>query len=196
MPEGVFGGLPQGSPEPLANPYPGRASAAALVGSPPRAMSTAPPPLALALGRIPTGLYVVTTLLDGRPLGFVGSFVMQVGFAPPSVSVAVAKGREHLAAIRAQGRFAVSVLDAASQGLMGAFFKKPEAGRSPFDTLEHRASPAGLPILAGALAWLDCRVTGEHGLGDHVVVFGEAEHGELLRAGDPAVHLRKNGLGY
>jgi flavin reductase (DIM6/NTAB) family NADH-FMN oxidoreductase RutF len=159
-------------------------------------MSSAPTPLAQALGRIPTGLYVVTTLQGGRPLGFVGSFVMQVGFAPPALLVAVAKGREHLAAIRAEGRFAVSVLDGASQGLMGAFFKKHEDGRSPFDALEHRSSPAGLPILAGALAWLDCRVTGEHALGDHVVVFGEAEHGELLRAGDPAVHLRKNGLGY
>jgi flavin reductase (DIM6/NTAB) family NADH-FMN oxidoreductase RutF len=156
----------------------------------------APSPLALALGRIPTGLYIVTTLQNEQPLGFVGSFLMQVGFEPPVVSIAIANGREHLAAIRARGRFAVSVLDGASQGLMSAFFKRHEPGRSPFDQLEHRPSPAGLPILAGALAWLDCRVSGEHALGDHVVVFGTAEHGDLLRAGDPAVHLRKNGLSY
>jgi len=159
-------------------------------------MSTQPTPLAQALGRIPTGLYVVTTLRAGEPLGFVGSFVMQVGFAPPLLSVAVAREREHLAAIRAHGRFAVSVLDGASQGLMGAFFRKPEPGKTPFDLLELRESPSGLPILRAALAWLDCRVTGEHAGGDHVVLFGEVEHGELLRAGDPSVHLRKNGLGY
>jgi flavin reductase (DIM6/NTAB) family NADH-FMN oxidoreductase RutF len=159
-------------------------------------MSTSPTPLAQALGRIPTGLYVVTTLQAGRPLGFVGSFLMQVGFVPPLVSVAVAEGREHLEAIRTHGRFAVSVLDAASQGLMSAFFKRHEPGRSAFDALEHRPSPSGLPILSAALAWLDCRVTGEHGGGDHVVLFGAVEHGELLRAGDPAVHLRKNGLAY
>jgi flavin reductase (DIM6/NTAB) family NADH-FMN oxidoreductase RutF len=159
-------------------------------------MNAAPSPLSLALGRIPTGLYVVTTLQDGRPLGFVGSFLMQVAFAPPTLLVAVAEDREHLNAIRTHGRFAVSVLDAASQGLMGAFFKRHEPGSSPFDQLEHRASPSGLPFLAEALAWLDCRVTGEHAVGDHVVVFGVVEHGELLRAGDPSVHLRKNGLGY
>lgn len=157
---------------------------------------TPPSPLALALGRIPTGLYVVTTLKDGRPLGFVGSFVMQVGFEPPVVSIAIGKQREHLAAIRAHGRFAVSVLDGASQKLMAPFFKRHEPGRSAFDQVEHRPSPAGLPLLADALAWLDCRVTGEHASGDHVVVFGCVEHGELLRAGDPAVHLRKNGLEY
>jgi len=158
-------------------------------------MST-PSPLALALGRIPTGLYIVTTLREGQPLGFVGSFVMQVGFEPPIVSVAIGKGREHLAAIRAHGRFGLSVLDASSQKLMAPFFKRHEPGRSAFDQLEHRPSPAGLPILAGALAWLDCLVSGEHVTGDHVVVFGIAEHGDLLRAGDPSVHLRKNGLEY
>jgi flavin reductase (DIM6/NTAB) family NADH-FMN oxidoreductase RutF len=157
---------------------------------------TSPSPIALALGRIPTGLYVVTTLRDGRPLGFVGSFVMQVGFEPPVVSVAIGKDREHLAAIRAHGRFGVSVLDGASQRLMGPFLKRPEPGGSAFDHVEHRPSPAGLPVLAGALAWLECRVSGEHAAGDHVVVFGRVEHGELLRAGDPAVHLRRNGLQY
>lgn len=159
-------------------------------------MSSPPSPLAQALGRIPTGLYIVTTLQDGRPLGFVGSFLMQVGFAPPVLSVAVAKEREHLAAIRAHGRFAVSILDGASQGLMSPFFRRHEPGTSPFDRLAQRATPGGLPVLADALAWLDCRVTGEFAAGDHVVVFGEIEHGELLRAGDPAIHLRKNGLGY
>lgn len=155
-----------------------------------------PTPLALALGRIPTGLYIVTTLQAGRPLGFVGSFLMQVGLEPPVVSVAVGQGREHLTAIRAHGRFAVSVLDGASQKLMGPFLKRHEPGRSAFDLVEHRPSPAGMPVLAGALAWLDCRVSGEHATGDHVVVFGLVEHGELLRAGDPAVHLRRSGLEY
>jgi flavin reductase (DIM6/NTAB) family NADH-FMN oxidoreductase RutF len=159
-------------------------------------MRSSPSPLALALGRVPTGLYVVTTLRDGRPLGFVGSFLMQVGFEPPAVSIAIAKGREHLAAIRAQGRFAVSVLDGDSQRLMGAFFRRCEPGQSPFDGLEHRPSPAGLPILAGALAWFECRTSGEHESGDHVVVFGTVEHGGLLRPGDPAIHLRRNGLEY
>jgi hypothetical protein len=94
-----------------------------------------PSDLALALGRIPTGLYVVSTLADGKPLGFVGSFLMQVGFQPPTLCVAIANGREHLAAIKSHGKFSVSILDAASQKLMGAFFKKAEPGKSPFDGL-------------------------------------------------------------
>jgi flavin reductase (DIM6/NTAB) family NADH-FMN oxidoreductase RutF len=159
-------------------------------------MSNELSPLALALGRIPTGLYVVSTLHDGVPLAFVGSLLVQVGFDPPTLAVAIGKGREHLAAIRARGGFAVSVLDDASRHLMSPFFQRHEPGRSPFDRVAHRDSPGGLPVLTGALAWLECRVSGEHATGDHTVLFGVVEHAEILRPGDPTVHLRKNGLAY
>ncbi|MEM7307102.1 MAG: flavin reductase family protein [Planctomycetota bacterium] len=154
-------------------------------------------PLALAMGRIPTGLYVVTSTSEGAPLGFVGSFLMQVGFEPPTVCVAVGKGRDHLDAMRASGRFAVSILDGPSSKIMGAFFKKYEGGETAFDHVEHAAAPdGGPPVLSGALAWLSCRVTGEHETGDHVVVFGEVTDAAPAREGDPSVHLRKNGLAY
>lgn len=153
-------------------------------------------PLALALGRIPTGLFVVTTRRAGAPVGFVGSFVVQVGFDPPTLCVAVGRDRPHLAAIREAGRFALSVLDRDSQDLMGPFFKRHPEGQSAFDAVAHADTPGGSPYLTRALAWLDCRVQGEHAAGDHVVVFGIVEDAALLRPGDPAVHLRRNGLGY
>jgi flavin reductase (DIM6/NTAB) family NADH-FMN oxidoreductase RutF len=79
---------------------------------------------------------------------------------------------------------------------MNPFLRKYERDQSAFDFVAHADSPGGMPILSDALAWLDCRVTGEHEAGDHVVVFGEVEHAALLREGDPAIHLRRNGLAY
>ena len=61
---------------------------------------TEPTPLAQALGRVPTGLYIVTTLDGDTPVGFVGSFVMQNGLEPPVLSVAVGKARGPLEALR------------------------------------------------------------------------------------------------
>lgn len=153
-------------------------------------------PLARALGRIPSGLYVVTTLRDRRPVGFVGSFVMQMGFEPPTVGVAIGKSRSHLADIRASGHFALSILDKQSAGLMTPFFRKLPEGVSPFADLELSSARSGSPVLTGGLAWVDCRVSGEYATGDHVVVFGEVVEGALLREGESTVHLRKNGLGY
>jgi len=155
-----------------------------------------PSPLAQALGRVPTGLYLVATRDGEQPLGFVGSFVMQQGFAPPTLSVAVGKDRDHLAAMRASGRFTISVLDADSTGLMGAFFKKYTGTETAFDHVAHTDSPGGVPVLTEALAWLECEVSGEHETGDHVVVFGKVTAGEQLRDGEPTTHLRKDGLGY
>jgi flavin reductase (DIM6/NTAB) family NADH-FMN oxidoreductase RutF len=153
-------------------------------------------PLARALGRIPSGLYIVTTRVGGRPSGFLGSFVMQMGFAPPIVAVAIGKERPHLPEIHASGRFALSILDAGSRPLIGSFLKRLPEGESPFDGIALLEAPSGAPVLADALAWLDCAVRGEHVLPDHVVVFGEVQAGALLREADPSVHLRKNGLGY
>ena len=158
--------------------------------------STEPSPLALALGRVPTGLYIVATRDAGKPAGFVGSFVVQVAFEPPTVCVAIGRDRAHLSAVRNSGRFAVSILDGESSGLMGPFFKGYEGEETAFDHVEHADSPGGMPVLPGALAWLDCVVSGEHDAGDHIVVFGTVENAVLTREGDPSVHLRKNGLSY
>lgn len=154
--------------------------------------SDAPSPLARALGRIPTGLYLVTCRDGEAPLGFIGSFVTQVGFEPPTVCVAVGSERGPLSAIREGGRFAISILDGQSRGVMGPFFKSER----PFDEVAWESAPGGSPVLTEALAWLECELTGEHPVGDHVVVFGAVTDAALLREGDPSIHLRKNGLGY
>ncbi len=153
-------------------------------------------PLARALGRVPTGLYIVSVRAEGPALGFVASFVMQVAFQPPTVSVAIGKDRDHLAIVRETGRFAVSILDDGSRGAMGAFFKPRDEGESAFDEVEHEMTPNGLPVLSEGLAWMDCELVGEFDAGDHVVVFGQVMEGKELRQGSPSIHLRKNGLSY
>ncbi len=79
---------------------------------------------------------------------------------------------------------------------MKRFFRKYEPGQGPFDGLELGRGSLGTPMIDGALAWMECKVTGEYETADHVVVFGEVVDAKLCRAGEPSVHLRKNGLGY
>ncbi|MCY2959838.1 MAG: flavin reductase family protein [Planctomycetota bacterium] len=155
-----------------------------------------PTPLARALGRVPSGVYIVSTLREGAPVAFVGSFVQQVAFEPPALVLAVARDREQLADLRKTGRFALSILGAGDQGLMSPFLKRLPEGTGPFDGLTVARTKSGLTVLEDALAWIDCRIAGEHDAGDHVVLFGVAEEAHLAREGDPRIHLRKNGLGY
>ena len=153
-------------------------------------------PLSRALGRIPSALYIVSTLRADEPLGFVGSLVQQVGFAPPMLSLAVAREREPLRALRACGRFSLSLLDASTRSRMGPFLKHHPPGISPYAGLALGRTPAGLPYLADGLAWFDCRIVSELESGDHVVLFAEVEAAATLREGEPHVHLRRDGLAY
>ncbi len=167
------------------------------MGSSPRPMPRPEPsPLARALGRLPSGVYVVTARRGDQPVGFLGSFVQQVAFDPPTVILSVGNEREQLPDLRSCGRFALSVVAAASPGLMGPFLRRLPEGKSPFDGLEVLRTAAGMPVLAGALAWLDCRITAEQPAGDHVTLFGVVEEARMLAEGEPRVHLRRNGLNY
>ena len=49
--------------------------------------------LKAALGRIPSGLYVVGAVHEGRHLGMLCSFVEQAGFEPPMISIALGTDR-------------------------------------------------------------------------------------------------------
>ncbi len=155
-----------------------------------------PPTIATALGRIPSGLFIVTTRLAGERLGFLGSLVQQVGFEPPTVCIAMAKDRAQSTSFAESGRFALSILDEHSVGLRSVFLKRLPDGQSPFDGLNVGEAASGMPVLLDALAWIDCVIVARHDTADHVVFFGEVAEAQVLRAGRPHIHLRKNGLSY
>jgi hypothetical protein len=100
--------------------------------------------LAAALGRVPSGLFIVSWRAGEQDRPMLASWVMQAGFAPPLISVAVAAGRELLAALRDGQPFAVSVLAESQRGLLARFGKPPVDGDDPFAGLAIERTPAGL----------------------------------------------------
>lgn len=160
-----------------------------------------PAPLALALGRIPSGLFVVTWRDGEQDRGMLASWVMQAGFEPPTVTIAVAPGRGLLAAIEAGTPFVINVLADNQRSLLARFGKPTAVGEDPFAGLAVSRAGCGAAALADAAAWLECaavsQTAGSDAVpGDHVVVLAQ-----VIAAGSgsdqpPLVHLRKNGLRY
>jgi flavin reductase (DIM6/NTAB) family NADH-FMN oxidoreductase RutF len=145
-----------------------------------------------ALGRIPSGLFVVAWREGDADRCMLASWVMQAGFAPPQVSVAIAASRELLGALDRGTTFAVSVLADAQRSLLARFGKPAD---DAFAGLAVQRTATGAAVLADAAAWLDCRPTARAAHGDHVVVLAEVVAGGGTGA-EPAVHVRKNGLRY
>lgn len=150
-----------------------------------------------ALGRIPSGLFVVTWRDAEADRGMLASWVMQAGFAPPMVSLAVAPGRGLMAAIDAAHPFVVNVLAESQRPLLGRFAK---AAEDPFEGLAVTRTPAGVAVLADVAAWLECRAVSRTGGTDAVRCDHELVLARVVAAGggdrEPLVHVRKNGLRY
>src|ERR671917_1691696 len=125
--------------------------------------------LGQALGRVPSGLYILTVRHDGKSTGMLASWVQQAGFDPPMVTVAVNADRFVGDWIERSGRFALNQIATGSKSLIRHFGRGFAADSPAFEGL---AAPdeelaRGGPILEGAMAFLDAEVVGRLAGGDH-----------------------------
>ena len=150
-----------------------------------------------AIGRIPSGLFIVTVRSSaGTETAFLASWVQQVAFQPPLVSVAIKKGRPALEVLGEDGTFAVNVVGEENKGLIGRYAKGIAPGKDAFADESVRRSATGAAILEEATAFMDCRLYARTDLGDHVLCIGEVVAGDVLAGDEPMVHLRRSGFDY
>ena len=152
--------------------------------------------LAAALGRIPSGLFVITYRRGDADAAFLGSWVQQCGFEPPTVSVAVKKGRDAADWLADGAPFAINILAEGQKELLSHFGKGLPLEQLPNAAARATRPEGGAAALTEAHAVLQCRAAGRHATGDHVVVFGQIVAGRLQNEDRPHVHIRKNGLNY
>lgn len=139
------------------------------------------------MGHLPTGVSIVTGHGDEGPSGLaVGSF-MSVSLEPALVAFCPALASTSWPPIRATGRFCVNVLSEHQAELARRF---AVSGGDKFTGLEWRHGPSGSPILAGAVAWIDCRVASEQRAGDHWLVLGEVLELDIEGGHEPLIFHR------
>jgi flavin reductase (DIM6/NTAB) family NADH-FMN oxidoreductase RutF len=120
----------------------------------------------------PTGVAVVTsTDHAGQPRGMTCTSLSSVTLEPPSLLVCLNGSTRTLAAIRAQGVFAVNLLHADGQRA-AEVFSQPLPDR--FSRVSWQATPVhGQPwLIRDAFAMAECQVSGISPVGDHVVIVG------------------------
>jgi flavin reductase (DIM6/NTAB) family NADH-FMN oxidoreductase RutF len=158
-------------------------------------MDQNPPKEAVAVGKIPSGLFIVTSVFEGNREGYLASWIQQTSFSPLLVSLAVKPGRPCYAAMKAHGRFCVNVVGHQNGGMMKPFWNV--GNQDPFAGLEFDVSPRGNIVLRKAVVALECEFRSSANPGDHEIVFAEVVESHLLQVEDkPLTHTRKSGLGY
>lgn len=152
--------------------------------------------IAPILGRLPSGLFIVTARHGDAETGMLASWVMQAGFEPPMLTIAVSLKRYVNEWLSAGAMFTVNVL-AADQRKLLAHFGRGFAPEEPaFNGLSIERTPGGQAVLSDALGHLECLVRGDLASGDHRIVLAEIVAGRLHRESEPLVHVRNNGLKY
>lgn len=122
------------------------------------------------LGHFPTGVTVISSLVDGRPVGLaIGSF-FSVSLDPPLVGFCVARDSSTWPLIAATGVFGVSVLAEDQHETSGRFAAK---GEDKFEGITWDLSPiTRSPLIHGAVAHIDCEIYETHPGGDHAIIEG------------------------
>jgi 3,4-dihydroxy-2-butanone 4-phosphate synthase len=134
------------------------------------------------MGHFATGVSVVTARDgEGAPVGTTANAISSVSLDPPLLLACLARSSETLAAVRAEGRFAVNILAADQRHHSDRFAKKGDAvGAHEVDFDDHEL---GVPVLPGALATIACAVEAIYPAGDHEIVVGLAHHLEHREPG-------------
>ncbi|MBV8075305.1 MAG: flavin reductase family protein [Planctomycetaceae bacterium] len=153
--------------------------------------------LSQALGRIPSGLYILTASFGDRSTGLLSSWVQQAGFEPPMLTAAVQRNRHIVDWIHASGRFTLNQLAIGSKALIRHFSRGFEPDAPAFDGIPLLHKAKGGPVLASALAFLDTEVVAQLDEGDHLIFLARVVAGDVLHPGaDPFIHVRSNGFHY
>ena len=150
-----------------------------------------------ALGRIPSGVFILTATHDGQSQAMMASWVQQASFEPPTVSIALAKGRPIGSLIETGKLLALSILPENDTTLMKRYARGVKPGEDPFAGVETMTTPGGQVVLKPALAWLEGRVISACEFnGDHVLLIAELTGGAILQEGKAFTHQRGSGFHY
>lgn len=145
---------------------------------------------------MPSGLYILTIGQQENATGMLASWVQQVSFEPPMVSLAIKSGRPVLERIGAGEPFVLNVLPDGDKQMLKHFGKGFEPGEPAFEGVEIAATSVGVPALAAALASLECRFASGIEAGDHHLIAAHVTGGELRTNGAPMIHVRRRGDHY
>lgn len=137
------------------------------------------------MGHFATGVTVVTAKQNGEIQGMTANAVTSLSLHPPLVLVAVDKTAAMHVALKASGNFALNILSDAQEHLSRRFAMR---GPKEVSDIMWITAASGTPILADALAWVDCRLTEILSGGDHDVFIGEILAGDS-REGAPLLYF-------
>jgi len=126
------------------------------------------------MGRFATGVTVVAARHGPLLAGMTANGIASISIDPPLLLASIGQRAETHQAIVGSHAFAVSVLASEQKELAECFAQPTTAAKlTRFCGAGWHEAETGSPILEGAIAYFDCRLTERHAGGDHTMFIGE-----------------------
>ncbi len=144
-----------------------------------------------ALGQFATGVTVVTVEREpGTVFGMTANSFTSVSLDPMLILVCVDERAKILPLLHKKKRFGISVLKQGQQAVSEYFAQAEQNAEAEHRlALHYRSTPSGVPVLEGTLLQLSCSVVSAHVAGDHTIIVGKVEDGEI-QSGEPLLFFR------
>jgi flavin reductase (DIM6/NTAB) family NADH-FMN oxidoreductase RutF len=148
------------------------------------------------LGRVTSGIYILTIRAGDQSTGMLASWVMQAGFDPPMVTVAVKHGRYVCDWLTERKPFVLHIVGESQKALLKHFSKGFEPGEPAFEGRDTKECSRGVPVLNEALGYFECEPVGHTDSEDHRIFLAKVAQGAITNMEKPMVHIRTSGNRY
>jgi flavin reductase (DIM6/NTAB) family NADH-FMN oxidoreductase RutF len=145
-----------------------------------------------AMGRLPTGVTVVTSLAGGIDHAMTANALTSVSLEPMLILVCVEQEARFHDAILESGTWGVSILGGTLRGLADWLATRGRPLHGQLSRIGiHRGPATGVALLDDALATIECRTTNTYPGGDHTIVVGQVLSVEITdHPGDALLFYR------
>ena len=138
-------------------------------------------------------LWLITARAGDRRSGLIATFVSSASLVPslPRVTVGLAKHHFTHAIVQESGAFCMHLFDEVHIDWVWRFGIGSGRAIDKLSGLATSVSVTGAPVLAGALAWLDCRVESQMDTGDRTVFLAEVLDAHALSERRPSLTFKR-----
>ena len=141
------------------------------------------------LRRYPTGVTVVTSLLDGKPWGGTMNSFTSVALNPPLIAIFVMENSRTTTAIQNTGKFVVNIMKHDQEAHSKQFAN--DGVENKFDGVSYKESQEGIPVLDDSLGYLECDLYSSEKIADHIMFVGKVKRASVVNDEEALIYYKR-----
>lgn len=141
------------------------------------------------LRRYPTGVTVVTSVLEGKPWGGTMNSFTSVSLNPPLVALFVMDNSRTTSAIQKTEKFIVNIMkhDQGDQSMQFA----NDGMEDKFKGVTYTKNKDGIPILDNCLGYIECDLYQTQKIADHYMFVGRVTKATVVKDEEALVYYKR-----